>query len=320
MTYGTIRGTARPLSRLILGAGPFRPERQEAVDALLDAFLAAGGSGVDTAYVYGAGASERALGAWLASRRARERVFLITKGAHPDEAWRPRLRREVVAQELEESLERLGTDHVDLYLLHRDDPAVPVGEVLEWLEEHVAAGRVRAYGASNWSVGRLAEAAAYAAAHGLRGFAASSPFFALAVAYDPPHMGHAILNGDPEARAWYRATGLPLLAWSSQAQGFFSDRADPGPGRVPAFARYDRPDNWERRRRVRALAERRGCTPTQVALAWVLGEGDHVFAIVGPGTVAHLEEALGALALGLTEAERAWLNLEGAAAEPGPGR
>ncbi len=312
MQYGRIAGIDKPLSRLILGGGPLNPDRQEKGDAMLDAFFAAGGTGVDTAHIYGRdGASERALGRWMAARGNRERVFLITKGAHHASDFTPRVTPEVITAELLESLERMQTDHVDLYLMHRDNTAVPVGPLVECLNEHLAAGRIRAFGGSNWSPRRIEEANAYAAAHGLKGLAASSPFFALAVAHDAPEMRHAIINGDREAMAWYRETQFPLLSWTSQAQGFFSDRARrDDPEALRRFRRYDHEDNWERRRRVRELADKRGVTGTQVALAWVLQQGMNVHPIVGTGTVPHLEEALGALSLALSAEESAWLNLE----------
>ncbi len=311
MRYGRVAGVEKPLSRLILGCGPLHPDRMEQAETLLDAFFAAGGTAMDTAHAYGGGASERALGQWMAARGARDRVFLITKGGHPDAEWRPRVSADVIARELRESMERLGTDHIDLYLLHRDDPTVPVGTLVDCLNEHVAAGRVRAFGGSNWSPRRLEEANAYAAAHGLRGFAASSPFLSLAVARDPARMGHAIVNGDAAVLAWYRQTGFPLLAWTAQAQGFFSDRAAPEhPDARGRLRRYDHPDNWERRVRARQLAARLGRTPTQVALAWVLAQCN-AYAIIGPGSMAHLEESFGALDLQLEPHDLAWINLEG---------
>ncbi len=311
--YGEIPGSAKPVSRLVLGCGPLSLERSERAFALLDAFAAVGGTALDTAHIYGRdGASERVLGQWLAAGGNRERMFVITKGAHHAADFTPRVRPEVIDAELEESLARLGTDHVDLYLLHRDDPAVPVGPLMDCLNAHVRAGRAHALGGSNWAPARLAAANAYAAERGLQGLAASSPFFALAVAHDRPEMRHVILHGDDAALAWYRRTRLPLLSWTSQAEGFFSDRADPDdPEARRRFERYDHPENWARRRRVRDLARRRGCTPTQLALAWVLRQdGLNVFAIIGPGSVEHLGEAVGALEVRLDPDERAWINLE----------
>ncbi len=312
MPYGEIEGVARPVSRLVLGCGPFRPEEPARAEAVLDAFAAAGGTALDSAHVYGRdGASERAVGRWMAGRGCRDQMVVITKGGHPDGEWRPRVRPDVIDAELAQSLERLGTDHVDLYLLHRDDPAAPVGPILECLNGHVEAGRTRAFGGSNWSPRRLEEANAFAAAHGLRGMAASSPHLALAIARDPAHMGHSIVSGDREALAWYARTAMPLLAWTAQAQGFFSDRARPGdPESARRFRRYDHEDNWERRRRAHELASRRGASPTQIALAWVLGQPGDVHPIIGPGSVPHLQEAVEALEIRLSAEERAWLNLE----------
>jgi aryl-alcohol dehydrogenase-like predicted oxidoreductase len=306
-----IPGIPGPVSRLVLGCGSFRPEDGGRAEAVLDAFLAAGGTALDTAAVYGRdGASERAVGRWLSSRGCRERMVIVTKGCHPDAEWRPRVRPDVIDAELATSLERLGTPTVDLYLLHRDDPAVPVGPLVECLNGHLAAGRIRAFGGSNWSVERLAEANAYAAARGLVGMAASSPHLALAVARDPAHMGHATVSADGAARAWYRESGMPLLAWSAQAQGFFSERARPGdPEAARRFRRYDHPDNWERRRRAVELAARLGVPATAVALAWVLGQGPHVLPIIGPGSPEHLAEAALALQLRLQPRELSWLEL-----------
>jgi aryl-alcohol dehydrogenase-like predicted oxidoreductase len=310
--HGEIPGLDRPVSRLVLGCGPFRPDEPARAEAVLDAFAAAGGTALDTAYVYGRdGASERAVGRWLAARGCRERMVVITKGGHPDGEWRPRIRADVIDAELAQSLERLGTDCVDLYLLHRDDPGAPVGPILECLNGHVEAGRIRAFGGSNWAPARLAEANAFAAAHGLRGMAASSPHLALAIARDPAHMGHSIVSADAEALRWYARTRMPLLAWTAQAQGFFSDRARPGdPESARRFRRYDHADNWERHRRAHELAARLRKSPTQVALAWVLGQPGDVYPIIGPGTVPHLQEAVDALEIRLSPAERAWLNLE----------
>ena len=313
MEYGTVPGSAKPVSRLVLGCGPWSPERSERAFAVLDAFAGAGGTALDTAHIYGRdGASERAVGQWLAARGNRDQMFVMTKGAHHAADFTPRVRPDVIDAELADSLARLGTDHVDLYLLHRDDPAVPVGVLMDCLNGHVRAGRAHALGGSNWRPERFDAAKAYAAERGLRSLVASSPFYALAVAHDRPEMRHAILNGDEAALAWYRRTGFPIFSWTSQAQGFFSDRADPDdPEARRRFGRYDHPDNWERRRRVRDLARRRGCTPTQLALAWVLRQdGLNVFAIIGPGNVEHLREAVGALDVRLEADERAWVNLE----------
>ncbi|MBA3709392.1 MAG: aldo/keto reductase, partial [Planctomycetes bacterium] len=126
--------------------------------ALLDIFVERGGNFLDTAHIYAAwlpnghGQSERAIGAWLRSRGSRASTVIATKGGHPSWTAVPqaRLRPEDIASDLTESCERLGTDVIDLYWLHRDDPAVPVDEILDALQRLIASGRIRAIGASNW--------------------------------------------------------------------------------------------------------------------------------------------------------------------------
>src|SRR5262249_51100250 len=146
---------------------------------------------------------------------------------------------------------------------------------------------------------------------GLRGFVASSPNLALAVTNEPMWSDCVSVAGDAAALAWYREQQLPLLAWSSQASGFFSGRFQPDEVTDENVARvYYRPDNWERLRRARDLAERSGVTPTQIALAWVLHQLFPMFALIGPRALSELEDCLGALNLSLTPEDVCWLNLE----------
>ena len=165
-------------------------------------------------------------------------------------------------------------------MLHRDDPHLPVGPIIEALNEHVRAGRVRALGASNWTCARIDEANAYAADHGLAGFCCSSPHLSLAV-QNEEHWDDTRSARDPEIFAWHERGGLPLFAWSAQARGFFAGHESESVDRV-----YDNADNRERRRRAGELADRVGCTTNQVALAWVLRQPFPVYAVVGARTVA----------------------------------
>src|SRR5947209_362139 len=171
MQYTHFAPLNRDLSRLVLGTMVMEPARLELTCALLDTWLEVGGNIIDTAHVYNGGNSERAVGLWLRERGARERITILDKGAHPN-ADRVRVTPEDITCDLRDSLARLKTDYIDLYLLHRDDPPVPVGPIVEALEEHRRAGRIQAYGGSNWSTRRLEAANAYARAHGLQGFTA----------------------------------------------------------------------------------------------------------------------------------------------------
>src|SRR6185312_11609360 len=164
MRYSSVAGIDRPVSRLVLGSMMFGPARSAHWFALLDRYRESGGNCIDTAAVYGNGAAERTVGAWMADRGLRDDMVVIGKGACTTDST-----PDLVSTELRESLHRLGTDHVDIYLMHRDNPAVPVGDFVERLNEHLRAGEIRAYGGSNWSPRRIAEANTYAARHGLVG-------------------------------------------------------------------------------------------------------------------------------------------------------
>ena len=305
-----------PMPRIIFGTaspGFLRGERQ---DGLLDAALEAGIRAVDTARVYGR--AEEALGPWL--KRHREEVLLITKGAHPDSAWRRRLGEREIRSDLAASLRALRTDRADLYLLHRDDPSVPVGEILGVLEALKREGLIGAYGASNWTAGRLREADGYARAHGMDGFAASSPHYSLARQQADPYGGGCVSLTGPEHaadRAWYREAGMPVLAYSSLGRGLFSGRLKSRDaaraGEVLdrfAVAGFAAPDNFERLARCEALAERKGCTVPQLALAWLCAQELLVFPVVTMSSPARVRENAAALSVRLTPEECRWLNLE----------
>lgn len=313
MEYGHIGGIAQPISRLILGTMAYAPEpaeRYEHWTGMLDAFVAAGGNTFDTAYVYGGGRSERLLGRWLGERGNREQVIIVDKGAHPRAGQPQRVTPEAIDADIAESLERLQTPYIDLYLLHRDDPSVHVGPIVECLNAHVAAGRLRAIGGSNWTAQRIFEANRYAASHGLTGFTASSPNLSLAVASEPLWPG--CVSVDAQEIAWYREHQFPLLSWSSQARGFFSGRFSPEQPEVdPDVTRtFYSAGNWERLRRARELAQRKGTTPTRIALAWVLRQPFPTFPLIGPLTLAELQDSLAALQVALSPAEAQWLHMD----------
>lgn len=331
MDYLRIQGIPTPLSRVVLGtdwfnarrfywitgrplASPFvdRRRRQE-VYALLDGVLEAGCTAFDTARTYRD--SEELLGAWIRARGVRERVVLVTKGAHPGPGWTSRLSAAEISRDLERSLRALRTDYIDLYLLHYDDGVSDVGPMVEVLGRHLAAGRIRALGLSNWTTSRIARATAYAKARQLAPPVASSVQFSLAVWRESPWPGAVTLSGEAaEAdRRWYQANGMTVLAYSSLAMGFFSPSRPYAEGGVPgAPARLgdrvflDEP-NLARLKRAREMAARRGLAPGQVALAWVLGFDPRVLAIVGARTVASYVDAAAACDVTLTESERAWL-------------
>lgn len=309
MKYGTLPGIAQPISRLVIGSMVCSTDDMDRTRALLDAFVAAGGNAIDTAYVYGGGKSERALGQWFAERGNREQIVLIDKGAHPKGNSGPRVNPTAIDEDIAENLERLQSDYIDLYLLHRDDPDFPVGPLVECLNAHRAAGRIRAFGGSNWTTQRLEEANAYAREHGLQPFVASSPHMSLAQINEA--MWGGCLALDEAGKAWHTAHQFPLLPWSSQASGFFTGRFTPQDTSNADIVRvYYNAGNWERLHRAQTLAEQKGVTSNQIALAYLLHQPFPIFPLIGPRSVEELESSLPALDITLTEAELRRLNLE----------
>ena len=307
------------LPRLVLGTMPLNdesPAAQDEADVLLDAAFEHGINAVDTGHVYGNGASERAIGSWLERRGLADDVFVLSKGCHPDENG-PRVNPAALAQDLAESLDRLRLPAVDLYMLHRDDPAVPVGEMVDAFAEHLAAGRLRAYGFSNWTRERIEEARSYAEANDRPLPAASSPNFSLADQVKDPWGGGCVtLTGKAAAadREWYRSTGMAIFAWSSLGRGLFSGRAtrralagDPSLVDEACRTAYVHGVNLARLDRVIEFAEAGGATVPQIALAWVLAQDLPLHAIVGAATEQEVEDLAAAAALAITEQEAKWL-------------
>lgn len=315
MKFGTVAGIDKPISRVVMGTMIITAREMDRSLALLDAAAAEGCNAVDGAHIYGGGDSERAIGHWMRERKCRDQIVVITKGCHPN-ADRVRVTPFDMAADLHDSLARLKTDYIDLYMLHRDDPAVPVGEIVDALNEHLRAGRIRAFAGSNWSHARLAEGNAYAQRRGITGFAAGSPNYSLAVAFDAAWTGCTSVRGPGSegAEDWYARTQTPLFAWSSLARGLFSGRADRtnaettmDSGGRRAFA-YE--ENFKRLDRAVLLAKEKGCTVTQIALAWIMTGPLNVFALTGAASREECRANAAALEIPLTARERDWLDLK----------
>jgi aryl-alcohol dehydrogenase-like predicted oxidoreductase/predicted dehydrogenase len=301
MRYGEIPGLGKRMSRLVLGVDN-QPDLAHA-SAIFDHFVEQGGTAFDTAYIYGGGALERRLGQWIRNRGIREDVVVITKGAHT-----PHCDPESLTAQLLESLERQGSDYTDIYLMHRDNEEVPVGEFVDVLDEHRRAGRIRVAGVSNWSLERFDEANAYARANGRLELAVLSNHFGLAEAYDVPWAGcrHAT---DPASKRWLEERQVPLLPWSSQARGFFA-RARPDFLDDEELVRcYYSDENFERLRRAAQLGAEFGVPPTAVALAYVLAQPFPTFPLFGPRTITEARSSMTGLTIDLTPEQVAWLDL-----------
>ena len=317
MDYGHVPGIDKPISRLVQGTIMVREDDVPYSFALLDAALDAGITAFDTARHYGNG-NEVVIGRWVRERGSRDQVVIIGKGAHHSPE-RMRVTPADIAADLDESLAQLGLDAIDLYLLHRDDPEVPVGPIVEALNNHLRAGKIRAFGGSNWTHERIAEANAYALEHGLVPFVASSPQFSLAAQVEPPWRGCISIGGPDgaEARRWYRGNHMAIFAWSSLAGGFLSggfDRDHDGvlPEEVAERTRrsYGSDANYERLGRARLLAAELDVAVPQIALAYALSQPLNLFAIAGGESNEEIAANAAAVAVRLPSNTLEWLDLQ----------
>jgi aryl-alcohol dehydrogenase-like predicted oxidoreductase len=262
----------------------------ELAPALLDRYVDAGGRALDVANVYRDGEASRAVGRWLA-RGPRHRPVLYAKGCHP-----PLCRPDLVASEVDAARTLLDVELIDVFILHRDDPAYPVSAWADALLAEVDAGRIGAFGVSNWTVARLRELHAHIDATVADRLRAFSNHFSLADMVSAPWPGClALAKEDVSAVGELDVT---VLAWSSLATGFFAGRDTP---------HWDSPANRARRDRAAELGERLGTSASAIALAYVMQQPRHVRPVVGTRSEAHLDEAIAASAIRLDAAELAWL-------------
>jgi aryl-alcohol dehydrogenase-like predicted oxidoreductase len=304
MTSG---GPALTVPRIALGCGNFggigsAPEffgaglTQDQAFALMDAAWQSGITAFDTADAYGGGRSEQAIGRWIASRGVRPK--LTTKTFNPMQAGDDRgLKPERIARQLRGSLERLGVGHVDLYLAHDFDPDVPLPESLGAFDEAQAAGRIGAYGVSNFDAAQLAAALAAGAPQAVQNS------YSLLDRRDETdalplcaERQVAYLAFSPLAGGWltgkYRR-GQPFPAGSRMTQR-------PGPyAALVSGATFDALD------RLRAIASSRGTSMAAVALGWLLADQRVTQIVVGPGRPEHLAPVGEALEHPLSDDERA---------------
>ena len=296
------------VSPLGLGTAGFGTSVDEkAAMRQLDCF-AERGNLLDTAHVYGdwvpgeKARSERVIGKWLVSRGARGRVTLSTKGAHPRlETMRvSRVSPENIRRDLEESLRCLNTDFIDIYFLHRDDPARPVGELLECLEALRAEGKIRGYGCSNWRLERIREAQEYARRHGLQGLACNQLMWSLAAPRAEGLGDPTMVGMDAETYAFHERSGMPAMGYMALAKGYFSRRQNGKPLPESVRALYDTPENDAVCRKLLTLSERSGLSAAALAILYFSAQPFAAVPLVSFSSETQLEDAMTALACDMT--------------------
>jgi aryl-alcohol dehydrogenase-like predicted oxidoreductase len=295
------------VSELALGTQTFGWGAEEKVaHAMADRFVAEGGILFDTSSTYNAGASESMLGSWMKARGCRASVVVATKvffatGESPNDSG---LSRRHILRSVEQSLQRLGTDYIDLYQAHCYDLSTPIEETLRAFDDLVRTGKVRYIGVSNFTPSQLVRALCLARRQGWSAPVSLQAEYSLLVR-----------STEWELLPVCREEGLAVLAWSPLAGGWLSAKYGRGQAAVPE-SRVGRADRWDDQPaqresdltwrvidRLQEIARRRGKTPAQVAINFLRGRSDVVVPILGARTVEQLDENLGAAGWGLTTEE-----------------
>ena len=317
MQTRTIGRSDLTVTPLCLGGNVFGWTADEKTSfAVLDAFVEAGHGFIDTADVYSrwvpghsGGESEAVIGRWLKTGPKREKVVIATKVGMDMGGENKGLKPAYIARAVEESLRRLGTDRIDLYQSHTDDPDTPLEETLAAYDALIKAGKVRAIGASNYSAARLTEALAVSAASGLPRYECLQPEYSLA----------ARAGYEAELEPLCRAEGIGVITYFSLASGFLTGKyrsaeAASGRARETRVAAYLNPKGFRLLEAIDAVAAAHRATPAQVALAWVMARPGITAPISSATSVAQLADLIAAARLTLSPADVA--ALDGASAEP----
>jgi aryl-alcohol dehydrogenase-like predicted oxidoreductase len=278
---------------------------------LLDFYVEKGGNFFDTANFYASwlpgcvgGESESTIGAWLKERGNRDQIAIASKLGFDYPGCPGGLTAPEIGRECEKSLRRLGTDRIDLYYAHRDDPDTPLGVAMEAFNRLIRAGKVRAIGASNLHVWRIAEANDIGRMNGWAEYCAVEQRYTY---FRPRHgagFGPQICVND-ELSGYCQARGMTVVAYSVLLQGAYGREDRPVP------AQYAGVDSDERLAALREVAAQTGATVNQVVLAWILGTGPPVLPIIAGSTTGQLSENIAALDVKLTAEQMELLNTAG---------
>jgi aryl-alcohol dehydrogenase (NADP+) len=310
MDYRTLGTSGIVVSEQALGTMTFGAEADEETShSILDTFVEAGGTFVDTADVYSSGASESIIGRWLAAHPTeREQVVIATKGRFPMGAG-PNdlgLSRRHLSRALDASLTRLGVEQIDLYQMHAWDALTPIDETLRFLNDAVAAGKIGYYGFSNYLGWQLTKAVHVARSHGWAQAVTLQPQYNLLVR----DIEHEVVPAALDA-------GIGLLPWSPLAGGWLSGKyskdvaptgatrlgENPQRGMEAWQKRNDNPRTWAVIDALHEVADAHGASLSQVALAWLGSRPAVTSVILGARTTGQLTDNLGAVDLDLSEDE-----------------
>jgi aryl-alcohol dehydrogenase-like predicted oxidoreductase len=277
---------------------------------LLDHFVGLGGNFIDSARSYGRYRSEATIGAWLKSRKPTN-VVIATKGVWKTEDGASRFSAAELNNDLEISLRDLGRETIDLYWLHTDDDTRRFEPIVDALITNKRAGRIRWFGASNWSPERIRAANAYAKLQGSEGFVAIQPMWGLAVPNRPEATRRGYGRHYEEGLESVHASGLSMIPYTSQSFGFFAQMAKVGESGLDEFLRsmFLNDTNRARLAAAQTIAAKHGASASTIALAYLISQPHCTVPIIGTSRLEQLDESVKAAQFRLTPQELAQLQV-----------
>lgn len=318
MKYDKIKGLDKTISKLIMGND--NQTDYEIASKVWDHWIGVGGNAFDNAHIYGGGSMETLFGKWHKSRNNLNDIVIIAKGAHT-----PNCNPDSISSQLTESLDRLHSECADIYIMHRDNTEIPVGEFIDVLNKEKKNERIKIFGVSNWTLERFQEANEWAKKNNKHELSILNNNLSLSKMIRPLWNGCVSSNED-NILDYLENTQTAHLSWSSQGRGYFlpdeitkkiEDQITknetwrkPGEHSSGPISCYDSEDNRERKKRAINLAEKFRVTPQNIAGAWPLNQSFPSFALIGPRTIDEINTSLPSLDIKLSKEDIDWLNLK----------
>jgi aryl-alcohol dehydrogenase-like predicted oxidoreductase len=291
----------RKLSVIAMGCDHFDEHiMKETALTELDYYVDQGGNVIDTAHSYSQSRvgemskSEKCIGTWIQKNGLRKELFIATKGCSPpiDDYHQSRIDLKSIKSDIEQSVESLGTP-ADIWFFHRDNPSMPADEIIDMaIEEVREKGYALHLGASNWTTKRIDEANAWAKAHGKEGFVMSEIQMSLASCTPEQWGDDTIVTMNEEEASWYKEHKMPVMAFSSQAKGYFSNIIAGKELSLKALQRFDTPENRKRAEKVRILSKELAVPPSSIVIAYLTSLDMRVVPIIGSSKPEQIADTL----------------------------
>ncbi len=297
------------ISKMVLGTMILKLDKLDYSFNILDEALARGINTFDTAKVYGD--SEEVLGKWLELRKNRDKVVILTKGAHHNK-FRKRVTSFDILSDVHDSLAALKTNYIDIYMLHRDDVSVPVDTIMATLNTLVNDGTIKAIGVSNWTTERIKRANEFAQKNGMKQIEFISPQFSVAKQVSNPwgDDDSDCIAADEEMIKYCENNGIKIIAFSSLARGFMSgafkhNEKEKAKEILDRYAQkgYMHEENFDRLKRTEGLAAQKNATVAQIALAYNMSVSKNIHPIFTAINTQQLDENIKVADIKLTKAE-----------------